>query len=183
MTYAYDRWMLVTALNLAVLCIVVAWVGERVRNAIRQGTAEAQERGLKRLGLMAETLNLRHAEGAEKLEVTGDNYLRHLVTGASQGIDQVIRMGDSPCPHLVGLGERFQECVFALDPEAMVREGRVPRRVRWHPVNALSGDLFAVERLEAVYRLLALRYGVANPALPRRSSWYLAVVQAKGGKR
>jgi hypothetical protein len=95
---------------------------------------------------------------------------------------QVIRMGNEPCPYLVGLGEAFQECVFALEGEAMVKAGEVPRRVRWHPVDAVSGDLFAVETLEAVYRHLAARYGVTDLALPHRAVWYLAVIPPKGGK-
>ncbi len=177
-----------TVLSLTLLCVIIAWIGERIHSAIRDGTREARARGIKRLALLRDAVALKRADLLERLPVHDGNYLQKLnqlaldATGASQGMDQVIRMGNEPCPYLVGLGEAFQECVFALEGEAMVKAGEVPRRVRWHPVDAVSGDLFAVETLEAVYRHLAARYGVTDLALPHRAVWYLAVIPPKGGK-
>lgn len=178
-----------TVLSLALLCVIIAWIGERIRNAIREGTREARARGVKRLALLRDAVALKRADFVERLPVHDGNYLQKLnqlaldAVGTPQGIDQVIRMGDEPCPYMVGLGGGFQECVFALDGKTMGKAGEVPRRVRWHPVDAVSGDLFAVETLEAVYRHLAARYGVTDLAVPHRTVWYLAIVPPKGGKR
>jgi len=176
-------------LSLALLCVIIAWIGERIRNAIREGTREARARGVKRLALLRDAVALKRADLVERLPVHDGNYLQKLnqlaldVTGQDQGMDQVMRMGDDPCPYLVGLGEEFQECIFALDGKAMAKARLVPRRVRWHAVDAVSGDLFALETLEAIYRHLAARYGVTYLAIPHRSVWYLAIVPPKEGKR
>lgn len=178
-----------TLLSLVALCLVFAWEGERIQNAIREGTREARARGVKRLALLRDGVALKRADLVERMSVDEGNYLERLnrlaldAVGSPQGIDQVIQMGDEPCPYLVGLGDGFQECVFALDGRAMVKAGMVPRSVRWHVVDAVSGDLFAVETVEAVYRYLAARYGVTAPCVPRRSAWYLAIVPPKGGNR
>lgn len=178
-----------TVLSLIALCVIIAWVGERIRNAIREGTREARARGVKRLALLRDAIALKRADIVAKLPVHDGNYVQKLnqlvldATGEDQGMDQVIWMGNAPCPYLVGLGERFQECVFALDGKAMVKAGLVPRRVRWHAVDAVSGDLFAVETLEAIYRHLAARYGVTDLAMPHRMAWYVAIVPPKEGRR
>lgn len=178
-----------TVLSLALLCVIIAWIGERIRNAIREGTREARARGVKRLTLLRDAVALKRADLVERLPVHDGNYLQKLnqlaldVVGTPQGIDQVIRMGDEPCPHLIGLGDGFQECVFALDGRAMTKAGKVPRRVRWHPVDAVSGDSFAVETLEAIYRHLAARYGVTEVTIPHRSAWYLGIIPPRGGKQ
>ena len=178
-----------TVLSLTLLCVIIAWVGERIRNAIREGTREARARGVKRLALLRDAVALKRADLVERLPVHDGNYLQKLnqlaldATGQDQGMDQVIRMGNAPCPYLVGLGEEFQECVFALDDKAMVKAGIVSRRARWHPVDAVSCDLFAVETLEAIYRHLAARYGVTDLAIPHRTAWYLAILPPKEGKR
>ncbi len=183
-----DLWVS-TVLSLALLCLILAWVGERIRNAVREGTREARARGVKRLALLRDAVALKRADLAENLSIHDGNYIQRLnqlaldAVGTPQGIDQVIRTGDEPCPHIVGLGDGFRECVFALDLDAMVQAGLVSRRVRWHPVDAVSGDLFAAETLEAIYRHLAARYGVTDLAVPRRTVWYLAIVPPRGGKR
>jgi len=171
------------------LGLAVAWTGERLRRTIRQAGIERRERTLRRLDLLAGRQLRSDPDLAHAVDVNAENYLQSLeqivldVAGATPGIDQVLRLGDRPCPHMVGLDYAFQECVFALDARAMVAAGQVPGEVRWQRVDALTASPFAVRTLEAAYRLLAARYGVSDPALPHRSAWYLAIVPPKGGKR
>jgi len=189
MTETYAVLWLGVLPGLLSLGLAIAWAAERIRGAIRQAASERRERMLRRLELLAERRLRREPDLARAIEVNAENHLQKLeqivldVAGATPGIDQVLRLGDRPCPHLVGLDYAFQECVFALDVRAMVAAGQVPREVRWQRVDALTASPFAVRTLEAAYRLLAARYGVSDPALPHRSTWYLAIVPPRGGKR
>jgi len=189
MTEAYAVLWLGVLPGLLSLGLAIAWAAERIGGAIRQAASERRERMLRRLDLLAERRLRQEPELARAIEVNAENYLQRLeqvvldVAGATPGIDQVLRLGDRPCPHIVCLDYAFQECVFALDARAMVTAGQVPRHMRWSRVDAFSASPFAVRTLEAAYCLLAARYGVSDPALPHRSTWYLAVVPPKGGKR
>ena len=189
MTEGYAVLWLGVLPGLLSLGLAIAWAAERIHGAIRQAAGERRERMLRRLDLLAERRLRQEPDLARAVEVNTENYLQRLeqivldVAGATPGIDQVLRLGDRPCPHLVGLDYAFQECVFALDVQAMVAAGQVPREVRWQRVDALTASPFAVRTLEAAYRLLAARYGVSDPALPHRPTWYLAIVPPKGGKR
>lgn len=189
MTETYAVLWLGVLPGLLSLGLAIAWAAERIRGAIRQAAGERRERMLRRLDLLAERRLRQEPDLARAVEVNTENHLQRLeqialdVAGATPGIDQVLRLGDRPCPHLVGLDYAFQECVFALDVQAMVAAGQVPREVRWQRVDALTTSPFAVRTLEAAYRLLAARYGVSDPALPHRSTWYLAIMPPKGGKR
>jgi hypothetical protein len=152
-------------LSLIALATVIVLLGERIRNAIREGTESTKQQGLKTLEMERQKLAL------AAVQVTEDNYLGVLnqivldVTGAHPGIDQVLRTVDTPAPHIVALGGNFEEITFAPALDALVGSGE-PR----YEVSALTGGLFCIEELEAVYHLLS-----SNGVLPRTQKWYIAV--------
>lgn len=162
---------LTTIFFIIVLCLIVALFGERIRNAIREGTRQMRETALKEIALRREEL-------ARTVSVAPDEVIPRLnqialdVTGEPAGIDQIIRVEfDPPC--LVALGKDFAEYVFA--PDGIIE---VQRGVRSYPIDDLSSHLFVVEELETIYRLLACQHA-ARPdeiALPRVENWTLSVV-------
>jgi len=162
---------LTTIFFIVILCLVIALFGERIRNAIREGTRQMRELGIKEIAL-------RRQELARTISVAPGEVISHLnqialdVTGELAGIDQVIRVETAP-PHFVALGRDFAEYVFAPDGTGKRRKG-----IKTYRIDALTSHLFVVEELEAIYRLLA-RERVTRPdeiTLPRTESWTLSVV-------
>jgi hypothetical protein len=161
---------LTTIFFIVVLCLVVALFGERIRNAIREGTRQMRELGIKDLAL-------RRRDLAQAIRVTPDEVIPRLnqialdVTGEPAHIDQVIRVEAEP-PCLVALGRGFAEYAFAPDGPGKKQKG-----IKRYRIDALSADLFVVEELETIYRLL-VREHTARPdevALPRTESWELTM--------
>ena len=161
-------------LSIVTLSVIIFLLGERIRNAIREGTRTMKEQGLKTLELKRQNLAL------AAVQVTHDNYLDILnqialdiLGGKPAGIDQVLRFGDDPAPHIVALGGNFEEIIFTPAREAFIGNGErqiSPKIPCWYEVSALSSGLFCVEELEAVYRLLS-----NNKVLPRTQKWYMAM--------
>ena len=163
---------LVTIFFIVVLCLIIALFGERIRNAIREGTRQMRELGIKEIALrrqeLAQTIHVAPEEVVPRL-----NQIALDVTGEPAGIDQVIRVEAEP-PCLVVLGKDFAEYVFAPDGAERKRQ----KRIKSYLVDALTSHLFVVEELEAIYRLLVQEH-TARPdeiALPRTERWELAVV-------
>jgi len=165
---------LTTLLSIIALAVVIILLGERIRNAIREGTKAMKAQGLKTLELERKKLAL------STVQVTEDNYLDILnqivldVTGKPAGIDQVLRVDNIPASHIVALGSNFEKIIFTPTRDAFVGtgEGQVSSKVSWYEVSALTGGLFCIEELEAVYRLLS-----NDKVLPRTQKWYIAVVE------
>lgn len=163
-------------LSIVALAVVIILLGERIRNAIREGTKVMKQQGLKTLELERQNLAL------SAVQVTHDNYLDVLnqialdVTGKPAGIDRVLRVGDTPIPHLVALGGNFEEIIFTPDRDALIGTGeeQVSPKAPWYEVSALTSGLFCIEELEAVYRLLS-----DDKVLPRTQKWYIAVKEAR----
>jgi hypothetical protein len=162
---------LTTIFFIVVLCLVVALFGERIRNAIREGTRQMRELGIKKLALRRQELAQTISVAPPEEVIPRLNQIALDVTGEPAGIDQVLRVETEP-PCLVALGKDFAEYAFAPDGP-----GKKQKRVRRYRIDALSADLFVVEELEAIYRLLA-RERTARPdeiALPRTERWELIV--------
>ena len=161
----------VILLSLLGLGVVFALTGERIRNAIKRGAAEARERGLAELAL-------KRREMAERLEVSADELVPRLnrialdASGEPPEIDQLIAVETKP-PRLVALGRDFAEYVFAPISNGL----GLPRKSRRYPVDALSGDLFVAEELAQIFGLAASQFGVSDAALPHTKSWTLTVVE------
>ena len=159
-------------LTIVALAAVIILLGERIRNAIREGTRAMKEQGLKTLELERQNLAL------AAVQVNHSNYLDILnqialdMLGKPAGIDQVLRFGDDPAPHIVALGGNFEEIVFTPAHQAFIGngEGQLSPKTPWYEVSALTSGLFCIEELEAVYRLLS-----NNKALPRTQKWYMAM--------
>ena len=169
---------LTTIFFIVVLCLVIALFGERIRNAIREGTRLMRELGIKEIAL-------RRRELAQAIRVAPEEVIPRLnqialdVTGEPAGIDQVIRVETEP-PCLVALGKDFAEYVFAPDGSGKRQKG-----IKTYRIDALTADLFVVEEMEAIYRLLAGER-TARPdeiALPRTESWTLSVVPQAPARR
>lgn len=169
---------LITIFFIVILCLVIALFGERIRNAIREGTRQMRELGIKDLALRRQNL-------AQAIMVTPDEVIPRLnqivldVTGEPAQIDQVVRVEAEP-PCLVALGKDFAEYAFAPDGPGKKHKG-----IKSYRIDALTADLFVVEELEAIYRLLAREHTVRPDeiALPRTECWTLSVIPQPPARR
>ncbi len=165
--------LLLIALLLLANLTVTALGNERIRNAVKAATAIQADLGLARL-------RLRREELAREIGVGPDRVVPLLhqaaldATGQAAGIDQVIRVEAAP-PRIVALGGNLARYVFAPGG-AGGRQRKLPRSVRRFPVDALHGDTFVVEELEAAYRALVADRGPEAQALPRVNRWDLWII-------
>ena len=174
---------------LLLLCGVLAWGLERIRNAIRENTRQQKRLGLAQLEAMRELLE--QQVSVQPGEVVGRlGRLALEATGEQAGIDQVIRTTSRPAPTIVALGRGFAEFVFTSAPLDVARRARLlgdhPRRARAYPVDASTSGLTAAAELAAIWTMLAENRASPIPAedrvVPRSACWVLYVVpQAVGG--
>ena len=165
---------LTIVLSIIALAVVIVLLGERIRNAIREGNATMRNVGVQELAL------LRKQVIAEQVQVNEGNWMEVLaqimadvLRQANVGVKEFWGIATKPCPHFKVLGSDGHRYTFTTDHRALVEAGLANKKDPVWPVDALVSP-FAVEELCGVWHVLADQSAAVDQAiLPRGEQWWM----------